>query len=356
MAGNLPEPAIGPQGSRGRRRPPSAAVGRRRFRAVAQGRVMTAPATFTARRPEDLLAVVPAVLGFHPEESLVMLTFGGTRTFHARVDLPDLPDDVDAVVDTLLAPALRHRPDKVVFVAYSADADAAAAAVLRASDVFGARGFAVLAPLRSDGSCWFEVRHGEDPSRSAPHPYDVRAHAWTAQGVLEGRVTLASRSALEASVAADPTAADRVWQAWLAQAALQPPGQRELCDLVGLAAAGRALTDVEVARVARACQDPGVRDAAWCGLRRETAEEAVAFWREVVVRTPDDLVGGVAAVLGVAAWLAGHGALAWCAVDRALAADPGCSLARLVADMLQAAVPPTAWSDIADAAAGTAQA
>ena len=37
----------------------------------------------------------------------------------------------------------------------------------------------------------------------------------------------------------------------------------------------------------------------WCGAR------------------PTDLAGSAAAVLGVAAWLAGHGALAWCAVDRA---------------------------------------
>lgn len=317
---------------------------------------MTAPATFTARSPEDLLAVVPTVLGFHPEESLVMLTFGGSRSFHARVDLPDRPDHIDAVVEALLVPALQHRPDKVVFVAYSADADAASATVLRASDAFAAHGFAVLTPLRSDGSCWCEVRRGERAAE--PRPYDVRAHALTAQGVLEGRVTLASRAALAASVAADPGAAELVWQAWLAQAALPPPGQRELCDLLDGGHGGRAapLADADIARIVRACQDPGVRDAAWCGLRRESAEDAVTFWSGVVVRTPDDLADGVCAVLAFAAWLAGHGALAWCALDRSFAADPACSLARLVADLLQAAVPPTAWSDIACAVADAAQA
>ena len=49
----------------------------------------TSPTTLTARTPEDILAVVPVVLGFEPTESLVMLTFGSDPPFHARVDLPD---------------------------------------------------------------------------------------------------------------------------------------------------------------------------------------------------------------------------------------------------------------------------
>ena len=70
--------------------------------------------TLTARGPADLLAAVPVVLGFHPHDSLVMLTFGAERTFHARVDLPpaDDLDGVDEVVSVLLAPCRdpRGRP------------------------------------------------------------------------------------------------------------------------------------------------------------------------------------------------------------------------------------------------------
>ena len=56
---------------------------------------MTSPADpapratkLTTRTPEDVLAAVPVVLGFEPLDSVVMLTFGGGETFHARVDLP----------------------------------------------------------------------------------------------------------------------------------------------------------------------------------------------------------------------------------------------------------------------------
>lgn len=307
-----------------------------------------AGAVFRARTPEDLLAVVPAVLGFHPEESLVMLTFGGRRSFHARVDLPREPRHLAQVVDMLLAPALRHRPASVLFVAYSADPERAASTALHASDVFDGRGFAVIKPLRSDGTSWFHVSRDEDPRTAEPHPYDVRTHALTAQTVLDGRVTLASRDAVAQSVAADPRAAERVLAAWLGQLEAPLADAAEVRALISRGLAGPpGLTDCEVARLAHACQAPTVRDAAWCDLRRETVEAHLELWREVVVRTPDVLVSGAAAVLGFAAWLAGHGALAWCAVDRARDADPECSLAGLVADLLQAAVPPTAWSDIA---------
>jgi hypothetical protein len=47
------------------------------------------PSTFVARSPTDLVAIVPVVLGFHPRDSVVLLTFGTPgAAFHARVDLP----------------------------------------------------------------------------------------------------------------------------------------------------------------------------------------------------------------------------------------------------------------------------
>ena len=77
--------------------------------------------TLTARCPEDLIAVVPVVLGFEPADSIVMLTIGARRTFHARVDLPDRPDHVAGVIDQLLEPAQRHRAQAAVFLLYTAD-------------------------------------------------------------------------------------------------------------------------------------------------------------------------------------------------------------------------------------------
>jgi hypothetical protein len=88
------------------------------------------------------------------------------------------------------------------------------------------------------------------------------------------------------------------------------------------------------------------RDAACAAMSRDAAVGHVRLWTDAVQRAPADLVAAPAAVLALAAWLAGHGALAWCAVERSQAADPGSSLAGLVADLLTRAVPPSAWARV----------
>jgi hypothetical protein len=51
----------------------------------------------------------------------------------------------------------------------------------------------------------------------------------------------------------------------------------------------------------------------------------------------------VASVLGFHAWLAGDGALGWCALERAAEGEPPCSLADVVAEALEQALPPSLW-------------
>ncbi len=99
----------------------------------------------------------------------------------------------------------------------------------------------------------------------------------------------------------------------------------------------------------RAVSDPDVRDVVWCDWTRDEAQDHVRVWRDLVRRSPDPLVAPAAALCGLAAWLAGDGALAWCAVDRCLAADPAHGLGRLVSDLLEAAAPPTIWRPMSPA-------
>ena len=73
------------------------------------------------------------------------------------------------------------------------------------------------------------------------------------------------------------------------------------------------------------------------------ARDHVDLWRDVVRRAPAELRADPAALLGFAAWLSGHGALAWCAVELAQESDPDHGLAALLTTALSAAVPPTAW-------------
>lgn len=302
----------------------------------------------SARGPEDLLAAVPVVLGFEPRDSAVLMTFGGPRPFHARVDLPTRPEDAEAVAEVLLEPSLRHEVEGVALLIYADAADETArrtTAVLH--ERFEAAGLRVLALVRADGGRWW--RPGQGPARATA--YDLSAHPFRVQSVVDGRVTHSSRDALAATLATDPAGAARV-----AAVLCEPvpaggagPGI-DAVDVAVMAAhhvqQGSCFTDEELADVAVGIELPGVRDGGWTLMTRPTARAHVRLWSDAVRRTPPDLLGGPAAVLGFAAWLAGDGALAWCAVDRARGADPDNTLATLVADLLTSAVPPTTWSDL----------
>ena len=130
------------------------------------------PTTLTARGPEDLLAAVPVVLGFHPADSLVMLTFRAERAFHARLDLPDSPDGeaIGEAVDALLAPCRSHEVGHVAFVVYTDDRGLAAAVAAALVPAFVADGIGVVDVLRADGGCWCSVPIRSGAEESSPVP------------------------------------------------------------------------------------------------------------------------------------------------------------------------------------------
>jgi hypothetical protein len=320
---------------------------------------MTKSTTLRARTPEDLLAAVPCVLGFRPADSLVMLTFTGApagQTFHARVDLPTDPGDHPEAVAVLLDPVLRHAVERVVFVLYTDDAAAAESLAGPLVDGFTSAGVDVVDVLRADGRCWFALLPGRAPECYTGLPYDDRTHAFQAQSVLDGRVTLGSREELAATlVGTDLAAVDAVEAAAAAVGPVtrrQRPVEARWVREAVLRALDGPLSDADVGRLLAACRDVELRDVAWALMSRETAHRHVEVWRGVVRRCPTDLLAAPAALLAFAAWLAGHGALAWCALDRCALADPDYRMAGLVAHALEHALPPSAWTPIPESALG----
>jgi len=317
----------------------------------------TTPTSLVARSPEDLLAVVPIVLGFVPRDSVVMLTFGARHTFHARIDLPD-PGEVAGAVGALLDPARRHRVRRVVFVLYSDDARAAARVARALSRAFAAAGIDVLDSLRADGRRWWPLPdgHREVPERGVP--YDLSAHPFAAQAVFEGHVTHGSRDQLAASLVPAP---ERVAAVSAAVGEVPSVPTHLAADAAWVRStvtrhvtAGSAPPDRDVARLLGLLRDLRLRDVAWSAITRDDARDHVCFWTDVLRRSPTELVPAPAALLGFAAWLAGHGALAWCAVDACLEADPDYGLADILSQLLGRAVPPsewdreTGWADVFD--------
>lgn len=311
--------------------------------------------TLRARTPEDLLALVPVVLGFEPTESVVMLTFGAAHPFHARVDLPERAAHADAVTHLLLDPAVQHDVDRVVLLLYTAadPDDPAVAATWRAlCEGCEERGLALVEALLVTESRYHPLL-GADGSAPGVR-YDVSSHPFRAQAVLDGQVTRRSRDDLAAGIVADRAGVARLAQALSGLDGLGRGPSEEDAPRVLLAEgewvaatvrrhldAGTVPDDAEAARLLRDWGVVPLRDAAWSCLTRARSRESVRLLSDLVTRAPARVLPPVATLLAWSAWQAGQGALAWCALDRSDAVDPHYPLARILAVMLQQAVPPS---------------
>ncbi len=306
----------------------------------------TALATkMVATCPEDLLAFIPIALGFAPAHSVVLVGVRGAQPFHARLDLPDEEDDVDDVVEALLRPALKHAIDQVIFVIYDDDTAVADEAAWALHETFTQARIEVIEVLRVHEHRYFAVLPGRGPSAYRGTAFQPDHHRFAAQSVFGGKVTLGSREELASTLDHDPAAASAVVAA-LDDCTAYPAAQIRAV-ITEHSAAERPAPPEVIAALALSITDPMLRDEAWGWLTRASAHEHVVFWSDVVRRVPEELVAAPAAVLGFVAWLAGEGALAWCAVERARAADPGHSLARLVDELLTSATSPEVWQVVA---------
>ncbi|MGA9749962.1 MAG: DUF4192 domain-containing protein [Nocardioides sp.] len=336
--------------------------------------------TVHAQTPTDLLAMVPFLLGFHPERSIVLLTLGEAGTpVHARQDLPaadDLAADVGRLVADLVTVARRARLRRAALVAYT-DAPGLAAAVARPlARALTDAGVDVPVCVRTDGRRWHCLAE-DDPGDEGGcggacpgegTPYDLARHPLTLEAVVQGRVVMPSRDALRDTLNGDDpdeiarvaVAAERAGDTLMAvcrgpggesdpvrgRAFMVQEGRWVQHRLSAFLRDRDRLESQEVGRLLVALAAIEVRDVAWALLDHDNAGQHVDLWRDVLRRSPLETQAAPAALLAFAAWLAGDGALAWCAVDRSQEAEPGYSLAGLVAQALAGAVPPHQWQPL----------
>ncbi|WP_142054401.1 DUF4192 domain-containing protein [Pseudonocardia kunmingensis] len=307
----------------------------------------------------ELVAAIPAMLGFHPRESLVLMATGGQSGrrlgLTLRVDLPPpeiaayaehaevvaasavrglLLDDPAGAVAAVLAPStgdppsLPHRRLAGLVAQALAEREVDVHALLWAESTTGGARWACYEPC----GCWGLV---PDPA----------ATEFVVATVAEGRVVHPDRDALERLVApADPGALRRREELLLRSDAGGAPGDTGAAALdtaIADAAAGRlTLSDTRVVALASALGIPAVQAAA---LQRSTGPRAVAaeqLWAALARETPDPEAAVPAALLAVSALLRGDGALANVALGRAERAWPGHLLAGVLRTAAEAGLRP----------------
>lgn len=292
--------------------------------------------------PDELLAAVPHVLGFKPEESIVLMPFRPGLPI-TRVDLPRTAADREQIWDALSGPYGRHAQPgaRLGIICITEDRRSAELASQHLSNRLKDVGITTHIRLWSDGERWREFNTGQTGMQT-PSTAERIAAATVLTGAAQ---PAASRESLAASMVGDREPIGQLLPAARAAAAASTPAaEREwaLDRLEQFHADGNRLSDVDGARMLVALETVSTRDALWQDMSRENTTSHMAIWTDLTRRAPDEVRAAPASMLGFASWLHGEGAKAWCALDQ-VPADPPYSMAAIVAAALQNGVHPREW-------------
>jgi len=320
---------------------------------------------------DGVLAVVPHLLGFHPSSSLVVLGIGGPRgqvKLAFRYDLPDPPDsslarDIAAHASAVLR---RQHISTAIAIGYGPGSLVTPVAdLLRV--VLRTAGITIRDLLRvEDGRYWSYMCSDPGCCPAQGVPFEVAGHPAAAALTDAGLTVHPDRASLARTLAPLPgagaaesmtAATDRALRRaeGLMQEAMSLPGGGDVLRLVTDAGrravegaisvyrGGGEMTDHDqIAWLAVTLADLRVRDDAWARMDPEFRDAHRRLWTDLVRRAPARYVPAPAALLAFTAWQSGDGALAGVAIERALGADPGYSMALLLGEAIQAGLPPSA--------------
>jgi hypothetical protein len=291
--------------------------------------------------PGDLLAAVPYLLGFHPNDSIVVVALAhGQVALTIRVDVAAVEH---ADVWVRLAPALSEAvTDALIVIAYG-DAAAEGTALAFAGD----SPWPVLDVLRANEGRWWSLGHPDDHTAGpSGRPY-VPDPAVTVPLAVCAGAPAASRDDLAGSLRPGPAAAvDEV-------ATLLPldsePARSVLVQAIATAHRERGdgpvpLDPARTALLLHAVSVIPVRDG--CCAWHDDA--AWWLWTDLIRTAPPGWIAPVATLLAVTAYQRGNSVLAQLAATHALADDPGYRLALLVDGMVTAQIHPAVVRDAID--------
>ena len=317
-----------------------------------------------------LLRLVPHLLGFVPQTSLIVIGVSPPRDrirVTLRYDLPD-PPEADLVADIAAhavgvlsaqrlnaAVAVGYGPETLVTPVANELRDASWQAEIDLRDFLRVQ----------DGRYWSYACGSEAccPAEGVPFdaaaadPAEAEALAAVGARVLASRTALAARVAPLGGIAAvSMRQATRRAERHIAQLlakvrkSARLGAARHMIAAEGLAAVGAMITryrgggrftsDYEVARITVALRELRIRDDAWARMDPAYADEHRRLWTDVVRRAQPGYVAAPAALLAFVAWQSGDGALANVALDRALADNPRYSMATLLRQVIGAGAPP----------------
>ena len=312
---------------------------------------------FKLNRPGALIAALPAVLGFVPEKSLVLVSIdSGEMGSVMRVDLSrELVDRVGHLAQVVAA------ADPEAAIAVIVDADGARCPVCNQeyrelctalTDELSQRNIVLWAAHVVDrvapGGRW----HCVDGCGSGGVIDDPSASPLAVAAVLDGRRLYARRADLQAVIAVDAARSADLADAVADQAASRavahradPAGcsRRDIEDAMAAAAhlaGGDPLSDAELAKLGCALTDVQVRDTLYALAVGENAGDAESLWALLSRTLPEPWRVEALVLLAFSAYARGDGPLAGMSLEAALRCEPGHRMAGMLDTALQSGLRP----------------
>lgn len=315
---------------------------------------------FHPTNPAALIAALPAVLGFVPEHSLVLVTFEDDELGCVmRVDLTgELDDSLAHLVDV----AATNGPDAVVAVIVDEDGAACRMCLDEhrlLADVLAQylddRCVELLAAYvvdrLADGGQWHRV----DGEPGAGEVEDPMSSPMAAAAVLEGRRLYARRAELQAVVAVDPVRAEGLRTTMLLaehDGELRPDvdARRDVEHALAVArglSEGMVPEDDDLAAVGCAIADTRVRDTLYALAVGREADRAETLWALLARTLPDPWRVEALVLLAFSAYARGDGPLAGVSLEAALRSDGGHRMAVMLDQALQSGMRPDQIRELA---------
>ncbi|ORW17649.1 DUF4192 domain-containing protein [Mycobacterium palustre] len=320
---------------------------------------------FDLNRPGALIAALPAVLGFVPENSLVLASVDdGALGSVLRIDLSE---DMDEQLGHLAAVAAAARPQAAIAVIVDAEGAGCPGCNEEYRQLCGTlaeslarNGIELWAAHVVDrvalGGRW----HCVDGCGSGGPVEDPCASPLAAAAVLDGRRLYARRADLQAVIAVeDPVHSAALGDVVKKQAAAREaaPGadlvrrrRRDVRNAMAAAAQvarGQTLSDGELAELACALSDVEVRDTLYALAVGDRAGDAESLWALLARTLPPPWRVEALALLAFCAYARGDGPLAGVSLDAALRCDPDHRMAGMLDRALQSGLRPERIRDLA---------
>jgi hypothetical protein len=316
---------------------------------------------FHLNRPGTMIAALPAVLGFVPEHSLVLVTVeDGQLGCVMRVDLSaELLDSLAHMADMAAAGA----PEAALAVIVDEDGASCRMCldehreVARTLDAhLRAHGIELLGTYVVDelaaGGRWRDT----DGTAATGTIEDPMSSPMAAAAVLDGRRLYARRADLQDVVAVADPARSKALRAAMLRAEHdgdQRPDADARADVEHALSVAYGLSDGllpaddDLARLGWGITDPRVRDTLYALAVGRDADRAEALWVLLARTLPDPWRVEALVLLAFSAYARGDGPLTGVSLDAALRIDAGHRMARMLDQALHSAMRPEQIRELA---------